>query len=290
MIHAGGQPATDNVGLEYDSQGKLRLKDDGVTTDKILNSAVNYNKLDTTESEQSTAVNANVAVTGGQYCFYPQSKANTAENQSRKIWVENVGNIGTAYATYVGMTVTSYTAYTKFRYVTASGVDYWLFLLIDKATKEILCASSAPDHVSFGNGDDPAKLYQPFAIFDPALHEIVLVDFNDTLAILSNAKAQKKSVLELVNDTLKVNTSKTVSYRPLHTGHFNADKSPVILTSLNSDIKVRNIKEMTVGEKNAKAQKELDKFNAYVAKKEALNLKLKNLGLTDEEIVILKRG
>lgn len=290
MQYAGGQPQADNTTLEYTSQGKLRLKDGGVTTAKILDANVTTAKLKTATSEQSSAANANIAVTGGSYCFYPQVKASSAENQSRKIWVENVGNLGTSYATYVGITVTGATGYAQFRYVTASGQDHWLFVLIDKASKEIISSSSAPDHVCFGNGNDPLKLVHPFLNFDQAKHEIILVDYDDTKTIIENANSAELSILEFLNKNLKINTGKTSIYKPLHTGHFDAEKKPVLLGQLDPIITVRNIQDLTAAEKTARQQKELDAIADHFAKKQALDVKLKNLGLTDEEIIILKKG
>ena len=67
------------------------------------------------------------------------------------------------------------TIYARQRYVTASGEDMWIFLLVDKNTKEIIGAYQAPDHPAYGNGGDFDKVPHPFVGYDSNTQEIILI-------------------------------------------------------------------------------------------------------------------
>ena len=68
---------------------------------------------------------------------------------------------------------TGITATLIYRYVTASGEVFWVWLLRDKITKKILDAEACSDHCSFGY-NDPSEREHPFMNYDPTKHEIVL--------------------------------------------------------------------------------------------------------------------
>ncbi len=54
------------------------------------------------------------------------------------------------------------TAYAQQRYVTSSGEVFWIFILRNKATKEVMATWQAPDHPCFGNGGKPVLVPHPF--------------------------------------------------------------------------------------------------------------------------------
>lgn len=66
--------------------------------------------------------------------------------------------------------------YAQTRYVTSSGEVYWIFILRDKETKNIISAYQAPDHPCFGNGGKPLLMHHPFPNYDPMKHEIIVIN------------------------------------------------------------------------------------------------------------------
>jgi len=127
--------------------------------------AITQSELSTSTVECSQAYGGanHYAVTGaGSYAFWPQVKetgdggldVHPASNFSGSTYTTSV------YISYAG--AGSGSGYAQFRYVTASGEIFWLFILRDKNTKEILCSSASPDHCSFGNGGKPELVPHPF--------------------------------------------------------------------------------------------------------------------------------
>lgn len=204
--------------------------------------------LKTATSEQSTgAAGASVAVTGGAYCFWPQVKGSTTTNDVRvaPYW-NGVANLTTSYATYVYLYEGGAdTVYSQFRYVTSSGRDHWIWLLIDKVTREILCSSSAPDHPSYGNGGDKEAMPHPFKNYDETKHEIVLIDKKTCNDLKKESKDTKKSMLTLLNESYSPDMEKEEAYEPLHSGQFLGEK-PVLIEKIPDYIKVRKLKRRVV--------------------------------------------
>ena len=226
----------------------------------------------------------NVTLPGGEYGFYPQTKGTDMNPYDAYI---AVAHRGTAYATIIFLDPTWLTVYAQQRYVTSSGLDHWLFILVDKITKGILACSFAPDHPAYGNGGDFEKLAHPFCDYDSAIHDIVLVD-NDTIAELKLQITKEKSFLELVNEEYKVDITKEEVYKPLHSGRF-IDKKPVLVKSIPDYIKVRKLIKLTDQEKSAKVQRREQKQNIKKQAKETKKNKLKQkLGLNDQEFQELK--
>ena len=109
--------------------------------------------------------------------------------------------------------------YAKQRYVTASGTDHWIFLLLDKTTKEIIGAYQAPDHPAYGNGGDFNEVQHPFSSYDSEKQEIIIVD-NDTIAELKAKVTHKRSLLTIINEEYKPDMTKEEEYKPLHSGKY----------------------------------------------------------------------
>ncbi len=151
---------------------------------------------------------------------------------------------GTSYVTNIGMhsDEATYTQYAKQRYVTASGIDYWIMLLYNKEFRKIVSAYQAPDHPSYGNGGDYKKLQHPFLSHQKSLPkelEIIVVGYEMT-KFLKSKLGKQDSLLTLINEHYLPNMKKTDSYKPLHTGQF-IDEKPVIVKELPGYIKVREL-------------------------------------------------
>lgn len=241
-------------------------------------------------------------VTGGSYCFYPQTHMSSSDVQAwRCNIVNNEGSFAgwTNYATYVSLSTgsTGVAMYVQFRYITSSGADYWLWILLDKSTKDMLAISAAPDHPAYGNGGDFDKLPHPFRDFDPNTQEIVLIDQDTCKAIRQFAKDTGKSVLELVNNEYKVDFSEVLPYTPLHSGKYideNGKQIKEMVNSIPDYMKVRRLIKMTNEEKDIKVARMKQKENEYkegeIKKENKLNALKNKLHLTDEEFEVFKES
>ena len=124
------------------------------------------------------------ALPGGLYGFYPQVKVSAGEG----IFYVGYDITSSTYATVIGLYnkgVATGTLYAQQRYVASSGEVHWIFLLMDKITGKRLAANSAPDHPCFGN----RGIVHPFMDYDPAKHEIVVV--NPSLDIIKNIELSR---------------------------------------------------------------------------------------------------
>jgi|TARA_R100000501_G_C2630022_1_gene125074 hypothetical protein len=210
---------------------------------------------------------------GGEYGFYPQARAvqdapdggTTVANVTLMIGKYDAaivtasagvggGGDDSGYLTKITLGVMrsgSVTGnpdcygYWQQRYVTSSGMDEWIFLLIDKSTKEIISGWQAPDHPSYGNGGDVDALPHPFTSYDEAKNEIILVDKVTCNALIKEHKKTRKSILTIVSESYKLDYNTERKYIPLHTGKFLGEV-PVMVKSIPSYIKVRKLDKIIV--------------------------------------------
>jgi len=178
-----GRPASDFVLVSGPAGGDLT----GTYQNPVIaDGAISQAKLKTATGEVSTNQHMVLAVApGGEYGFWPMIKGSRDSVQAMvTVFSPHNGNdnafgssIPTSYASRIHIgTDTNSTIYVKQRYITASGLDLWVFLLVDKSTNEIITAWRSPDHPSYGNGGDPEKLPHPFRNYDESKHEIILLD------------------------------------------------------------------------------------------------------------------
>ena len=148
----------------------------GSTALTIADAKVTQAKLKTsTGSVSHTGASANYTLPGGEYGFYPQIKAPSQTTIEVKIAL-TFGT--TSYTTniYFILANGAYTCYAQQRYVTSSGEVFWIFILRDKITKDILAMYQAPDHPCFGNGGKPFLVSHPFGNYDPETQEIIVIN------------------------------------------------------------------------------------------------------------------
>lgn len=235
----------------------------------------------------STSAGENVTLPGGTYAFFPQTKISSATSAYIYLFRGEFTGAVTTYTTFLGMSVGGgQTLYAQSRYVTASGQDYWLFICIDRITKDPILMWAAPDHPAYGNGGDFDKLPHPFGSYDETKHEIILVD-NDTIAELKAQVTEEKSLLTLVNEDYKVG-NKDLEYKPLHSGKF-INQKPELVQTIPDYIKVRKLQKMTATEKTEKKAKIEQKTNEINQEKINKENKIKaKLNLTDTELSELK--
>ncbi|MEK7574442.1 MAG: hypothetical protein AAB514_02865, partial [Patescibacteria group bacterium] len=231
---------------------------------------------------------------GGEYGFFPQIKqSGTSQNGVYFLlgWDNQLPVTPQTYTTMLSVyTNTGATLYAKQRYITASGEDMWIFLLVDKDTKEIISAYQAPDHPAYGNGGDFDKLPHPFVDYSSNTQEIVLIEKDQAKAIQKEAKEKNMSVLDLIDSEYKIDLSIPIDYKPIHSGQF-LETQPVLVEHIPDYIQVRKFVEMTDADKQAKKalqeekqhQSEQEKQLEEQKHRDAVS-KLKNLGLTEDDL------
>lgn len=264
--------------------------------------SVDTNALKTAVGSVSTAsANASLTLPGGSYGFFPQLKGSgSAETQVALRGASGTTNpVDTNYTTYlsIGSIAGGATIFAQQRYVTSSGTDFWLFILLDKSTNDVVSVYAAADHPAYGNGGDFDKLPQPFGKYDVDKYDVVLID-NDSIAELKAQVTPDKQIIDLVNSDYKV-LGQDEAYVPLHSGKFideNGNPVKQMVKSVPDYVHVRKLAKLTSEEKadkESRIQKAVqdyaaDKASVKQAKISALD-KLKSIGMTDKEVESLKQ-
>lgn len=218
------------------------------TSSGLVDNSVTTTKLKTATGEVSgnSATIVNLTLPGGEYGFYPQFKGSNASSDyvACLVGLSGVvfGPLTTSYVTNLCYyTQNARTLYAQQRYVTASGEDLWIFLLLDKTTNKIISAYQALDHPAYGNGGDFNKVPHPFGSYDSETQDIVLLDKETCIALKSESEKTGKSILTLVNEDYKVSNDYLI-YEPLHSGRF-IDKELELVKNIPNYIKVRKLKK-----------------------------------------------
>ena len=210
------------------------IKDDAITPLKLKTATVEVNS-------GASTIQANYTLTGaGSYGFWPQLKGHTSGGYGHVLQAAST-DLGDTYITNIGLDGggTGNEAYAQMRYVTASGIDMWIFILRNKETKEIFARSQAPDHPSYGNGGNPELVPHPFRDYDETKQEIILIEKESAEAIKKLSKEAGKSILTLITEDYNIGETE-YKYKPLHSGKFLGEKQ-VIIKSIPDYIKVRKL-------------------------------------------------
>ena len=199
-LSGGGQLNTDRTVNHVAHTGDVT----GATALTIGAAKVSQAKLKTSTHEQTNATGEWVPKTltyadYGFECRFKHSGSGIYAAQFAR--GSQVNPVVTKSSAYVGETMyikgnTSagyfVTAHVIYRYVTSSGEVFWLWILRDKITKKIISVDASSDHCSFGK-KDPSERPHPFDHeYDPAKHEIVLI--NPTETELKVLYAKKKEI------------------------------------------------------------------------------------------------
>ena len=178
LVAAKKDPIAGTAGLRTLGTGAQQAMP-GNATPTPADASVTQAKLKTsTGSVSTTGTTAivNRTLPGGEYGFYPQLRApDVGLNITAQIAVPLYA---TAFVTNIAI-ASSYvdnTVYARQRYVTSSGEVFWIFILRDKVTKDVISIWQAPDHPCFGNGGKPLLVPHPFPDYDETKHEIIVIN------------------------------------------------------------------------------------------------------------------
>jgi len=195
-MFATGAVTADKIGTGAVTAAKIgtsavtetKIADDAVTSAKIKDGDVKQAQLGTSTTEQSVIGLTGVSFTlpGGTFSHYPSIKC----AQPFEVYINPSVATGAVYVTRLWMknTIGAIYAYVNSTYHTSSGEIYWIFILRDKATREEIAKSCAPDHVCFGNGGKPLLVQHPFGN--------VLSD-NDGFYLLESGKKRAVEIIVL---------------------------------------------------------------------------------------------
>jgi len=277
-LHAAATPVANkllalDVSAKFPESVMAAPPNDSISAVKIQSDAVVQAKLKTSSGEVSTATSgANLTLPGGEYGFYPQVKTS---NVSGKLVTAQISLAygGLSYVTNVYLAsagIMGNVAYAQQRYVTASGKDHWIFLLVDKNTKEIMASYQAPDHPCCGQGGDENDIPHPFGEVKDD-QEVVLVD-NQVLNELKN-KVGKRSLLTIINEEYTIDINSKPAYKPREIIEVdkNGDKKGIVLKKIKTpqwakividkniiELKRREVKTLPTEIKYKKLQKKGD--------------------------------
>lgn len=179
VVLADGQVT--EIKIASNAVSQVKMKDNAIGQAEMRDNAIGQAELrkGLTEVSTSSLTFINIVLPGGEYGFYPRILMNNTgsytwgamilRDDTFAGWTSPVANIAMH-------TDGSNTIYANQRYITASGEIYWIFILRDKMTQNIISAVAADDHVCFGNGGKPLLVPHPFSDFDPAIQEIIVIN------------------------------------------------------------------------------------------------------------------
>ncbi len=184
-----------------------------VTEGKLGAAAVAQAKLKTSTGEVNTNTFGNLAAPGGEYGFWTVEKKSDNEAYNITVGQSMLNAASTSYAAYIYLASSdsSYYAYAQQRYISSSGKDHWIYLLLDKVTKKIIASYQAPDHPSANLQSLHTDIPHPFPEYDATKHEIVCAD-NSILESVKPYLSRRKSILSVITERCIVDDAKSAEY------------------------------------------------------------------------------
>jgi len=253
---------------------------------------VDTTALKTAQDGSATCTNCageKVTLPGGEYGFYPQisTGAVTARTYMAVIFGDNsvsiAGQTTPTSVIVLGDASSGDGIVATQRYVTASGIDYWIFLKVDKTTGDIKATFSAADHPSYGNGVGSDVLPHPFT-YDSNTEFIILIEKEQAKQLKDDEKAKGLNIYK----NYKVDMSVIYPYIPMHSGKVLEDNGTYVLQMIDTIpdyITIRKLVLMTEPEKQAKEEAKLQRQQQMAQDKADKKERVKQkLGLTDNEL------
>ena len=160
--------------------------DGTITQAKLKTSQGSVNITKTVGGIAYLDISSHLTLPGGEYGFHPQYKqvesggffSVTATAQGMSAFALGASYVSKIYLAQAGTANSggTLTTYAQQRYVTSSGEVFWVFILRDKTTRDIISMYQAPDHPCFGNGGKPLQVPHPIGSYDPLTQEIVVIN------------------------------------------------------------------------------------------------------------------
>ena len=210
MAYSSSKPVTGGSLVAADIRENFRaLKEDGIVV--ATDASISQAKLKTSQTSVSmTGTSGMLTLTGGEYGFFPRLKASATTSGILQL-ADGSNSLTTSYVTKVYVNTNSAnTVYVQQRFVTSSGEIFWIFILRDKVTKDIIAMSQAPDHPCFGNGGKPELVPHPFNNVDFSTQEIIVINPTQAEVDEMKKKCEKgedepdKDLLEIITEEYEI--------------------------------------------------------------------------------------
>ena len=232
MAAAIKDPAAGTAGLRTLGTGAAQALPGNTATLPPTNNSVTQAKLKTSQGSVSVSGHntTTTVLPGGEYGFRERSRLafpgqvggqSTGTNSGRAVFANRskaaqVGAYDSGYTSIVVIHSTTGTYrtsvfYLQQRYVTSSGEVFWVFILRDKTTKDVISMYQAPDHPCFGNGGKPLLVSHPFGSYDSETQEIIVINpTNEEIetmeleTIVDDETKPDKDLLEIITEKYEI--------------------------------------------------------------------------------------
>lgn len=274
---------------------------DAATKNYVDTITIGSGDLNTSTGSASGTVgtNSTSAIAMNTYCFFPNFYLSSpgwsaAATQCAQTGYSSSVADQTARTGFTNESASSFTYAVRWRYITASGQDYWIYVLQDKNTQEIEQVWCQADASHYGTHKSFSEIPHPFGSdIDLSKKRIILVEKENTAQLYQEAQEKSIDVASLVFGNYTIDTSQVCEFSPLHSGEF-LGKKPVLITDIPDFIKVRKLRPYADNEKLERENKREAEREAFDTeqkdkekKKKSIRTKLKQTGLTEDEIAII---
>jgi len=226
-----------DIVLIEDSENSYAKKKAKKSNFAVADGSISQAKLKTATGEITHTTDSwgYYTLPGGEYgfyvlCFDTGISPNSKSHYIRILESYNINNsTPTARISCYGGDSTTDILHIRQRYVTASGKDHWIFLLVAKKDYsetdlkgnislvkkgQLIASYQAPDHPCANQGGaTELDIPHPFGSYDPEKHEIVVVD-NSILTELKPKLNRRNSLLTLINEQCIIDDTKRPDYEP----------------------------------------------------------------------------
>ena len=211
-LYSDGVRSGDDYKILYDIKVNTSGHNhDGVNSSgaTVADAQITQAKLKTSTQSQSYDIAAETThkftLTGGQYCF----KA-TIKGEDTYIKQYLPYSATASYTVFIALRNDHISneryGYVLHRYVTSSGEVYWIFIMRDKLTKEIIGVNACDDHPSFGYDGDCERFPHPFGdAYDPDEHEIIVINpTKEEVIKLKKKTSYNKCLAQVISEDCEV--------------------------------------------------------------------------------------
>jgi len=233
--------SNNDIVLIEDSEDNYAKKKAKKSSFGVADGSVSQAKLKTATGEVSLTSASTVKVgivpasTGGGTAIYDGITSSTYASYICLVLINSTNDRVTSflftapggqYGFWAEGRLSGTTGYAQQRYITASGKDHWIFLLIAKTDLydeqgrlthkkgDLIASYQAPDHPCANQGGaTELEIPHPFSSYDPEKHEIVLVD-NKILNNIKERVNRRRSLLTIINEDCVIDDTQRPVFEP----------------------------------------------------------------------------